>query len=347
MSIIHILDKNTDTLVGFITNEGENIYWDDFYERDLRTFEGTAGFTMPSTIREASKITHRSRFLIKVRGKYREYIVFEENTSIANQKEIIGTESYIDLDKQFILPPGTYTGTMLEHLQLILPDTEWDVGVIEYSGIRTIEVEEYTGAYSYLQRLLTAFEAEVEFRIEVNGNVITGRYIDVLRRVGQVTEKEIEIGKDLIDVEVRIYSDRVVTALLCVGPKPEVGPALQETIVDDAAFQRWNRKGRHLTEVYTPQSDNSEMTIEQLRQYGRTELNKRLAAIVEYRVSAARLNEAHEDVEFGDTVRIKNPKFVPPLYANARVVREEGSIADDSQGTFEIGEVVSRNLMSN
>lgn len=341
MTTIHILDKNTDALVGFLDNEGPNMYWDDVHVRDLRNNEETFSFVMPSTIQEAGKIAHRSRLLIPDgRGAFREFIVFDENTSINYQKAIVSTATYMDLDKQFILPPGTYTGTVVEHLALVLPNTEWQAGTIEYAGIRTITIDDYTGAYSYILKLLSAFESEVNFRVETNGNQIVGRYVDFLERIGEVTQKEIEIGKDLVDMEMRIYSDRVVTALLCVGPEKSDGTRLTTIVVDDDAFQRWNRNGKHVFGLYEPESSNADMTLEQLQQYGRTELNKRIAAVVEYRVTAQKLNEAHEAVNIGDTVRIKNPRFVPALYANARIVRVERSIADDRLTVYEIGEVV-------
>lgn len=341
MTTIHILDKNTDALVGFLDNEGPNMYWDDVHVRDLRNNEETFSFVMPSTVQEAGKIAHRSRLLIPDgRGAFREFIVFDENTSINYQKSIVSTATYMDLDKQFILPPGTYTGTVVEHLALVLPNTEWQAGTIEYAGIRTITIDDYTGAYSYILKLLSAFESEVNFRVETNGNQIVGRYVDFLERIGEVTQKEIEIGKDLVDMEMRIYSDRVVTALLCVGPEKSDGTRLTTIVVDDDAFQRWNRNGKHVFGLYEPESSNADMTLEQLQQYGRTELNKRIAAVVEYRVAAQKLNEAHEAVNIGDTVRIKNPRFVPALYANARIVRVERSIADDRLTVYEIGEVV-------
>lgn len=341
MTTIHILDKNTDALVGFLDNEGPNMYWNDVHVRDLRNNEETFSFVMPSTIQEAGKIAHRSRLLIPDgRGAFREFIVFDENTSINYQKAIVSTATYMDLDKQFILPPGTYTGTVVEHLALVLPNTEWQAGTIEYAGIRTITIDDYTGAYSYILKLLSAFESEVNFRVETNGNQIVGRYVDFLERIGEVTQKEIEIGKDLVDMEMRIYSDRVVTALLCIGPEKSDGTRLTTIVVDDDAFQRWNRNGKHVFGLYEPESSNADMTLEQLQQYGRTELNKRIAAVVEYRVTAQKLNEAHEAVNIGDTVRIKNPRFVPALYANARIVRVERSIADDRLTVYEIGEVV-------
>lgn len=341
MTTIHILDKNTDALVGFLDNEGPNMYWDDVHVRDLRNNEETFSFVMPSTVQEAGKIAHRSRLLIPDgRGAFREFIVFDENTSINYQKSIVTTATYMDLDKQFILPPGTYTGTVVEHLALVLPNTEWQAGTIEYAGIRTITIDDYTGAYSYILKLLSAFESEVNFRVETNGNQIVGRYVDFLERIGEVTQKEIEIGKDLVDMEMRIYSDRVVTALLCIGPEKSDGTRLTTIVVDDDAFQRWNRNGNHVFGLYEPESSNADMTLEQLQQYGRNELNKRIAAVVEYRVAAQKLNEAHEAVNIGDTVRIKNPRFVPALYANARIVRVERSIADDRLTVYEIGEVV-------
>ncbi|MFP3471138.1 phage tail spike protein, partial [Micrococcus sp. SIMBA_144] len=75
--------------------------------------------------------------------------------------------------------------------------TEWRPGIIESKGIRTMHIEKHTNPYAFLKRIATEFGLELRFRVETNGNQITGRYVDLLERIGVWRGREVEFGKDL------------------------------------------------------------------------------------------------------------------------------------------------------
>ncbi|WP_082226456.1 phage tail spike protein [Planococcus halocryophilus] len=154
-------------------------------------------------------------------------------------------------------------------------------------------------------------------------------------------KKEVIYGRDLTGIDKTVYSDRIVTELLCIGPEREDGSRLTTVVRDEDAFQRWNRNGKPIIGIYIPESAEQDMTLDQLQQYGRTELNKRIASVVEYVITAASMEKAfpNQKVVLGCSLRIKNPEFDPPLYAEARVIRVERSIYDETQKIYHIGEV--------
>ncbi len=79
------------------------------------------------------------------------------------------------------------------------------------------------------------------------------------------------------------------------------------------------------------------MTEERLRSLGTTELKKRINAVVEYEIEAAVLED---DVQLGDTLRIKDENFEPPLYAESRAIFVKKRIGrEDLQKTYTIGEI--------
>ncbi|GAE32455.1 hypothetical protein JCM9152_3990 [Halalkalibacter hemicellulosilyticusJCM 9152] len=86
------------------------------------------------------------------------------------------------------------------------------------------------------------------------------------------------------------------------------------------------------------------MTEEELIQYTRTELNKRINEVVEYEVDIADLEHvpglANKKIRFGDTIKIKDTKFNPPLYLEARVHTQERNIIDQSQKRVELGDFI-------
>src|SRR5699024_4821348 len=127
----------------------------------------------------------------------------------------------------------------------------------------------------------------------------------------------------------------IVTALLGLGTERDDGTRLEVLEEDEEALQRWGRidengKLKHLVEVYEIQSERTEMTETQARQYTRTALNKRIDTQVTYETTIVDLEEVagHENkkIRFGDTIRIKDEKFNPPLYLEARVFEMTRSI---------------------
>lgn len=343
MTIIHILNHQTGKLIGHLDSESEKFFWDAKHVHGLDG-EHSQQFTMPADLEEAALLEGRTRFLIPLEdGGFEEFIQFESDTQMEDEKTVYGTPYYKDMDKKYILSPGKYTGTVEELAKLVLPFVKHVIGVVEDIRVRTITVDRHIGAYSFLEKISSEFNLEKQFRITTAGSRITGRFVDFLKRVGADTRKEIVLGKDLLAINKKEHSERIVTGLFCIGPEREDGSRLTTTILDPDAFQRWNEDGEHIIDIYEPESADSEMTLAQLEQYGRTELNKRIASIFEYTVTAASLEELfpHEKVRLGDGVRLKNPEFSPPLYADARVIRIERSLTDPDAKTYDIGEIVT------
>src|SRR5690625_7159246 len=72
-----------------------------------------------------------------------------------------------------------------------------------------------------INRILDVWGGEIRDRIEVEGNQITGRYIDILTRRGSDTGKRWEIDKDIIEIT-RLTQSYPKTALYGRG---EIGRA--------------------------------------------------------------------------------------------------------------------------
>lgn len=343
MTIIHILNHQTGELIGHLDSESDKFFWDAKHVHGLDG-EHSQQFTMPADLEEAALLDGRTRFLIPLEdGGFEEFIQFESDTQMEDEKTVYGTPYYKEMDKKYILPPGEYAGTVENLANLVLPFVKHKLGVFEDIRDRTIIVDRHIGAYSFLEKISSEFDLEMQFRLTTAGSRVTGRFTDFLKRIGEDTRKEIVLGKDLLAINKKVHSERIVTGLFCIGPEREDGTRLTTTIFDEEAFQRWNEDGEHIIDIYEPESSDLEMTLAELEKYGRTELNKRIASVYEYTVTAASLEELfpHEKVRLGDRVRLKNPEFSPPLYADARVIRIERSLTDPDAKTYDIGEIVT------
>ncbi|MGH0992136.1 phage tail spike protein, partial [Bacillus cereus] len=108
------------------------------------------------------------------------------------------------------------------------------------------------------------------------------------------------------------------------------------------AFQRWNEKGKHKFGFYSPETDNENMSPERLKTLMEIEMKKCVNASVSYEVKAASIGRvfglAHELINEGDTIRIKDTGFTPKLYLEARAIAGDESFTDPSQDKYVFGD---------
>ncbi|MCR8865045.1 phage tail protein [Priestia megaterium] len=338
--MIHLLDYKTDNIVAFLENKLE----DAVHLRNM-DLEETFRFEWPANDEKAQYIIGRNRVVIPDdKTGYREFIMNEFDKD-ADSVIAYCSASFLDLKKQKIISPKTLTGqTVNTAANWALSGTEWELGNTDYAGIRQITFK-YMNAYDAILQVKETFGCEISFRIEIDGNKIVKRYVDLVTSLGKFNGKEITFGKDLSGIRRKVNYDDLVTSLVCIGPEKEDGTRLTVTVENEAARQRWCRNnGKHLVAIYEPESSDQDMTIAKLTLLGQIELNKRIMGAIEYEVEQVTLDSVlgleHEKALFADTLRIKDLHYVPPLYLEARVTEVERPLLDVSQKTYKLGEFV-------
>lgn len=343
--MIHILDHQTDSLVGWITKVNSDTHQDTIKNQEVYNF------IAPRNQPHAGLVSKRSRLIIPAEeGDYREFIVTssKELTS-SNTIEVYSSGSFIDLNKLVIVRPQVLDGqTVKTAASLVLDSTdEWQLGTVEYSDNFRWIIDKHIGGYDALKQIAILAGLEIRFRVTTRGDKVTGRYVDFIKRRGINRGKEIVMGKDLINITRTIVNDRIITALYVLGPEREDGTRLEVTVSNHEAFQNWNRNGRHLYGTYEPEVDEN-ITVEELREIGEKELQKRITAAVEYEIEAVAmdniLGREHEIVMMGDDAKIKDEYFDPPMYLDSRVIFIERSAFDKSKKKYKLGEVIEYKL---
>src|SRR5690606_11255652 len=338
--VIHITDHQTDVILDTISD-----FWDDTHLKQLNGVE-TFDFTTFSDESYAEHLADRNRIVIPGEdGEFLEFIIEEVIQSSDRTKAIYANASYLELKKQKVIEPQTLSGqTTQSAVNFALSGTEWRSGDITFKGTRTIHIEQHTNPYNLLKQIASEFDLELRFRVEIEHHRITGRYVDLIERVGEWRGREVVFGTDLLGVERKERTDQIVTALIGLGPEREDGTRLEVFVEDLDALQRWGRGGRHLIEVYEPESTDQDMTESRLRELTENELEKRVNAIVEYEVNIADVENVpgleNKQIRFGDTIRIKDGKFSQPLYLEARVHTQERSIKDRSRKKVSLGDYI-------
>src|SRR5690606_203779 len=345
-NMIHILDGQTDEVLGHI-----NIKYviENEHERDLPSHKDYFRFTVLADNKHAEHLNKRNGLIVPGEdGEFLEFRIFESIKYRNNEGlfvEVHALATYLDLKTQKIFDPHkTEPETALQHANLALAGTEWQVGQVDYKGIRTLEFDNPFNSYDYILRIAREFELEPRFYVETDGNKVTGRYVDLVERIGEFRGRTIEFGRDLQRIERKEDTSEVVTALWVYGPEREDGTRLKVFVEDDEARQRWGRRGQHIIDYYEPQTENQDITEERLRTLGEMELRKRINAVVTYEAEIIDLENVpgleNKKIRFGDTIRIKDTKFNPPLYVEARVFNVKRDVFDRSKKTVQLGDYV-------
>ncbi|WP_200416278.1 phage tail spike protein [Virgibacillus salexigens] len=349
--MIHITDGQYGNILDFIT--AKNII-DNNHRQSLKDNLETFDFTTFADRPFSEHLGKNNRVVIPAEEEgYQEFVIGEAGKTHENslEAEVFASASYLLLKKAKVMDPQTFSKqtatTLVSHAT---NGTEWRPGIIEGSGIRTMHIEKHTNPYAFLKRIATEFGLELRFRVETNGNKVTGRYVDLVEQVGQWRGREVELGKDLIGLRRIEKTDNIFTALKGLGPERDDGTRLEVIVEDKEALQRWGRPDpitgelQHLWDTYEPQSSDQEMTKSRLRELTENELEKRVNEVVEYEGDIADLEHVpgmeNKKIRFGDTIKIKDTKFNPPLYLEARVHTQDRSIRDKSKKKVTLGDYI-------
>src|SRR5699024_8578315 len=86
------------------------------------------------------------------------------------------------------------------------------------------------------------------------------------------------------------------------------------------------------------------MTNKELRRYTRTALDKRISTQISYETTVIDLESVpgleSKKIRFGDTIRIKDEGFNPPLYVEARVYEQSRSIKSQAKKDIKLGDYI-------
>ncbi|MEB9692062.1 phage tail spike protein, partial [Bacillus cereus] len=347
--ILHVVDFKTDQIVAAIQS---NDYWDDKRHWELKNNVDMLDFAVFDGTTHSATLQQQNLVLKEVRdGRVVPYVITEtEKNSDKRSITTYASGAWVQIAKSGIIKPQRIEGkTVNEFIDMALVGMKWKRGKTDYAGFHTMTIDEFMDPLTFLKKIASLFKLEIQYRVEVQGSQIVGWYVDMIQRRGRDTGKEIELGKDLIGVTRIEHSRDICTAL--VGFVKGEGDSVITIesinrglpyIVDNDAFQRWNERGKHKFGFYTPETEELNMTPQRLMTLMEIELKKRINSSVSYEVEAQSIGRifglAHELINEGDTIRIKDTGFTPKLYLEARVIAGDESFTDPTQDKYVFGD---------
>ncbi|MES5892971.1 phage tail spike protein [Bacillus cereus group sp. RP43] len=346
---LHVVDFKTEQIVASIQPKD---YWDDKRHWEIKNNIDTLEFRVFDNTKHSTTLMQQNLVLKEVRdGRIVPYVITEiEKESDDRSVVAYASGEWVQLAKAGIIPPQKLEGkTVIEMVDIALAGTKWKKGNLEYASFRSMTIDEFIDPLTLLKKIASLFELEIQYRAEVVGSQVVGRYVDMIKKRGRETGKEVTLGKDLMGIKRIENSQNICTALLGFVKK-EGGEFVTITeinngvpyLVDSDAFQRWSEKGQHKFGFYSPETEDQDMNPKRLMTLMNTELKKRVNTSVSYEVQAQSIGRvfglAHELINEGDTIRIKDTGFTPKLYLEARVIAGDESFTDPTQDKYVFGD---------
>ncbi|MGE7874785.1 phage tail spike protein [Bacillus paramycoides] len=345
---LHVVDFQTEQIVSAIQSKD---YWDDKRHWKIKNNIDTLEFKVFDNTEHAATLMQQNLVLKEVRdGRIVPYVITEAEKD-SNDRSVITYASgeWIQLAKAGIIPPQKLEGkTVIEMVDIALVGTKWEKGNLEYAGFHSMTIDEFIDPLSLLKKIASLFELEIQYRAEVVGSQIVGRYVDMVKKRGRETGKEVTLGKDLLGIKRIENSQNICTALVGFikgeGDKIITVESINNGlpyIVDNDAFQRWNEQGQHKFGFYTPETEQ-DITPQRLLTLMKTEHKKRINTSISYDVQAQSIGRvfglAHELINEGDMLKIKDTGFTPKLYLEARAIAGDESFKDPMQDKYVFGD---------
>ncbi|HDR4898585.1 TPA: phage tail protein [Bacillus cereus] len=347
--ILHVVDFKTNQIVSAIQPHD---YWDDKRHWEIKNNIDTLEFKTFDGTSHAIVLQQQNLIVKEVRdGRLVPYVINNEVERDSSDRSITVNASgaWVHIAKDgYIMPQRIESKTVNEFIDMALVGMKWKRGITEYAGFHTMTIDEIINPLTFLKKIASLFDLEIQYRVEVVGSQITGWYVDMIRKRGRETGKEVVLGKDLVGVRRIEHSRDICTAL--VGFVKGEGDTIITVekinkglpyITDSDAFQRWSENGKHKFGFYTPETEDQNMSPERLMTLMKTEFKKRVDTSVSYEVEAQSIGRvfglAHELINEGDTIRIKDTGFTPKLYLEARVIAGDESFTDPTQDRYMFG----------
>jgi len=283
-------------------------------------------------------------------GDWKEYIVkeiYENNDHFGLEKELYCESSFYETLGDFIEDRKPRNATATEALSIALEPTRWALGTVHDLGLRSTNFYR-ASCKECVHKIAEVWAGEIQTRVTVSGNKITGRYVDLLSQRGSDNGQRFTFTKNLESVSRTVLRDDVVTALYGYGK----GEFIEETggwgrridfkdlndgkayVADETARLTWGRNspGGKVHVFGKVEFDDCEDPAELL------DLTiAKLAEISQPQVAYECLVRDLGKVDLGDHVRVIDREFDPELRVNARVVQIDRDLLEEERSEIVFG----------
>lgn len=345
---LFILDKNK-RIIDVVSNAGteENAFWDDTFTQEINV-ASTFEFSLELNQRTKESIKTGNYILFRYRSKNFLFTIVTVETDDSNgyaEAQVYCESISLILYNSVIQKTTLNNCNATTFLTTILQDTDFLAGYIDVAVNRNaalIEIDKSTSVYELLTSKLETYKAEMDIRIEVEGNKVTGMYIDLYSKLGSDNGARFDYNTNLESVNRKEDISDLCTAIIGIGKddldfreaewnietgKPADKPRGANFIADDIANAMFGFPGKYIYGIYEDANCEDAYTLLE-RSY--EELQTRKQPNIDYECKVAYLDG---DINLGDAITIVDRTYPEPLQLTARVNKLEISFSDESKNT--------------
>ena len=215
--MIYIFDK-TQAIIKVLTNDDFTAAHLNFKINTATTFE----FSLPAS----KALPSGSKYVATPHPLNDSKFIMLRLTERVDKTETIDYSAY-ELAYQELATDGyiedkrPQNQSALNLMKIALDGSNWELNNVNVSGTATTNFY-YVDRLSAISKVVDLLGGEIVFYIEIQGNAISGRYMDYLARQGADTSKVFASGSNLLTVERQSDTSNIYTAILPRGKGKEI-----------------------------------------------------------------------------------------------------------------------------
>ncbi|CAM3056002.1 phage tail spike protein [Leuconostoc gasicomitatum] len=215
--MIYIFDK-TQAIIKVLTNDDFTAAHLNFKINTATTFE----FSLPAS----KALPSGSKYVATPHPLNDSKFIMLRLTERVDNTETIDYSAY-ELAYQELATDGyiedkrPQNQSALNLMKIALDGSNWELNNVNVSGTATTNFY-YVDRLSAISKVVDLLGGEIVFYIEIQGNAISGRYMDYLARQGADTSKVFASGSNLLTVERQSDTSNIYTAILPRGKGKEI-----------------------------------------------------------------------------------------------------------------------------
>ena len=317
--------------------KGDNVFYDDTYTQDLSTGVNTFEFSTNVTgiIEEGNYVM----FYHKLKYELFQIVEIEEE----HKEGGITSHCYAEgavlelLNGSFRGLKGDMSADFL--MKKILDGTRWQLGYCSESlktNIQMVNIDKTTQIWDIIQSYMGIFNYEIDTRVTYSAGKVIGFYIDLYDEgeLGRKTYKRFEYGRNVSGIIKKKDLYEWCTAIIidCQCEVDNISFSQHgfskgngsDTILTETANDIYNAGKPYIYGVY----DGNEVDGREAVDNALKDLKRRCVPKFDYDVTTALTYQEYMDISLGDTVRVSDTSFNPPLLLEARISNIELSFSD-------------------
>jgi phage minor structural protein len=341
MDKIFVFDRE-ENLLTILSNKNSQAcpYEDDLLTEYLAHGGSTFDFSVPMNHPDSALLQNEGYVVIKVDGEFVQFRIKQvEDTKDGLKKRVFTENASLEMLHQYVRPSEQVFLNPEETMVHILDGSRWEVGIVEVTEERQWKFTEYQNKIAALNALKTAFNARLRYRVELKGNQIVKRYVDLLINKPIRTGKRIDYRRDIVGLRRVRKSYELFTAVIPVAQDengklltikdvewkksqgaPVDKPKGQDWVGDEDALQKWGIGGQHIFYHYeSTTAKNANDLIDEAWSF----LQAHKEPQPEYDVDVVfleRLGFERDKIRLGYQIPVFDLTFNPPVLVDSTVI---------------------------